>query len=144
MVTLSFYGVGIPAGVYLLLKTDFKVTGYWMGFVAAAIFLLIMQVVFIYRIDWVKNAQKAFDRSLKPTISLKLTGHKPESLELNQTILLKKTAQKILLQKLAILIVLFVIFFCLIFTRNLVKVKEDIIKTSFLLNETLSSKTKIL
>ncbi|RNA42349.1 multidrug and toxin extrusion 2-like, partial [Brachionus plicatilis] len=119
MVTLSFYGVGIPVGIYLLLKTDFQVTGYWMGFVTAAIILLVMQGLFIHRIDWIKNAQKAFDRSLeKPFKSA--TSELRDVNEAHEMVL-QKPSKKNLIEKISICLTLFGIFVCLLLSRNLVR-----------------------
>lgn len=146
MITISFYGIGIPIGVYLLLKTNFQVIGYWMGFVAAALSLLLMQIIFIYKIDWTENAQKAFNRSLKPSTLDKLTSSRTqmnEPFESNQTDL-KKSVRKNLIEKISILIFLIFLFVCLVLSRNLVKVKEEIVESSFLLNATLPSITQVL
>ncbi|CAF0896963.1 unnamed protein product [Brachionus calyciflorus] len=64
MVIISFYLIGIPVGIYLLLRTHYRVTGYWIGFTLAATILLIMQAIFIYEIDWHKNARKSYERSI--------------------------------------------------------------------------------
>lgn len=60
---LGFYVVGAPIGLSLLLKTELKGIGFLIGFNVGAFVLVFSEYIYIYLIDWRKEAQKAFDLS---------------------------------------------------------------------------------
>lgn len=130
MVIISFYAIGIPVGIFLLLKTNYIVTGYWIGFAAAASILLIMQAIFMYRIDWAKNAQLAYERSVKPDYKTRKVGPSDEEIpeerknkpDIEQRV--QKSGRKVFWQKTIWLFVLMLIFIGLILTRNLIKIGD--------------------
>ncbi|CAF0725587.1 unnamed protein product [Brachionus calyciflorus] len=65
MVVISLYFIGIPLGIMLMLKTDYQVLGYWIGYLVGASVLILQQLTFILNINWTKNAQHAYNRSLR-------------------------------------------------------------------------------
>lgn len=54
---VAYYLVGLPVGLYLLLKTSVKVTGFWIGILFASLILFFLQVGYIYRVDWAQQAK---------------------------------------------------------------------------------------
>jgi MATE family multidrug resistance protein len=62
MVFFSFYMLGIPIGIYLMFTTKLRVFGFWVGFLIAAAILLLLQIMFIVRVDWAKTAQAVIHR----------------------------------------------------------------------------------
>ncbi|RNA07949.1 multidrug and toxin extrusion 1 [Brachionus plicatilis] len=62
---VAYYLVGLPVGLYLLLKTPIKVTGFWVGILFSSLILFVFQAVYIYRVNWVEQAKIASDRSKK-------------------------------------------------------------------------------
>ena len=59
---LCFYAIGLPIGIYLMLSTELRVLGFWIGFFVAACILFILQLVFITRVDWAETAARASSR----------------------------------------------------------------------------------
>jgi Na+-driven multidrug efflux pump len=56
MVIVSYYFVGLPLGGYLMLGTGLKSFGFWIGIMVALVLLVVMQTIYIVRIDWKKIA----------------------------------------------------------------------------------------
>jgi len=59
---VAFYVFGLPVGISLLLKTSLKLEGYFLGISAGMVILIIMQNIYIFRIDWVVMASKVRSR----------------------------------------------------------------------------------
>ena len=53
----GFYVFGLPIGISLLLLTSLRTLGYYIGVISGSFVLIIFQYVYIYRIDWEKNAE---------------------------------------------------------------------------------------
>lgn len=57
---IGFYIIGSSIGYPLLLKTQLKLLGFWIGYCIGALCMFIAQMVYISRcIDWVKTADEA-------------------------------------------------------------------------------------
>jgi Na+-driven multidrug efflux pump len=54
----SYYILGVPLGSYLMLKTQLRVLGYWMGYTIAGVIISIGYTIFVWRIDWINEAKK--------------------------------------------------------------------------------------
>ena len=54
----GFYMVGIPLGLYLMFKTSWGISGYLIGLTLGCLVIFIVQIIFIYRINWTQEAEK--------------------------------------------------------------------------------------
>merc|ERR1712014_538584 len=59
---LSYYCIGIPLGLYLCFKRDWKVDGLWIGMCAASIVSSVVFVVVRMRVNWREQVKRAFAR----------------------------------------------------------------------------------
>ena len=57
MIVTSYYLVGLPLGGYLMLNTELKNFGFWIGIFTAIILLVTQQTIYILRVDWKKTAE---------------------------------------------------------------------------------------
>ena len=65
---IGLYIVGMPIGLYLLFSTTLKSNGYFIGAFIGLITLIILQVYYIVRIDWIQKAKEAHEfAKVKPT-----------------------------------------------------------------------------
>lgn len=117
IVFVSFYINGLPLGIYLMKKTDLRILGFWMGFLTAGIVLVILQIIFISRIDWIKSAKQAHDRTLKerlppPVLEMDLPADLSEIERVKQLKRSRSIEFKIML-----IFLLLVIFFGILVTR---------------------------
>lgn len=55
---IGFYVFGLPLGLSLMLKTSLQLYGFWIGLIVGDLVLIAMQIVYVYRIDWIEEAQK--------------------------------------------------------------------------------------
>jgi len=55
---IAFYLIGLPVGLWLLLKTSVKIKGYFFGIGAGLIIIIIMEHVYLFRINWAAVAAK--------------------------------------------------------------------------------------
>lgn len=55
---IGFYIIASSIGYALLLKTNLKLLGFWIGYCIGAFCMFIAQMLFILRIDWVKTADE--------------------------------------------------------------------------------------
>ena len=60
----------IQVKLSLLLKTPLKGIGFLIGFDVGAFALCLMQYVYIYRIDWNREAQKVYNLEFKKKITI--------------------------------------------------------------------------
>lgn len=54
---VAYYLVGLPVGLYLLLKTPVKVVGFWIGILFSSLILFVFQMIYICRVDWIQQAK---------------------------------------------------------------------------------------
>ena len=65
---IGFYVVGTPIGLTLLFKTNLKSYGFFIGVFIGLVTLIILQVYYIVRIDWIEKAKEAHEfAKVKPT-----------------------------------------------------------------------------
>ena len=65
---IGLYIVGMPIGLYLLFSTTLRSNGYFIGAFIGLITLIILQVYYIVRIDWIEKAKEAHEfAKVKPT-----------------------------------------------------------------------------
>ncbi len=58
---IGFYVVGTPIGLSLLFKTNIKAYGFFIGVFIGLVVLIILQVIYIFRIDWIQKALEAHE-----------------------------------------------------------------------------------
>lgn len=68
---VAFYVIGLPIGISLLLKSSLKLKGYFLGMSLGLVVLVILQCIYIFRLNWDKMAEKAFS-STKTTVPLEI------------------------------------------------------------------------
>lgn len=63
MGVLSWYLIGVPIGIWLMLKTSLGLFGWFIGLIACIGLIILTNGVFIFRTDWIKYAEKVHNRS---------------------------------------------------------------------------------
>lgn len=58
-----YYGVGLPLGMFLAFNAGWGLTGIWTGMVVAMIFIAIVVVIVVQRVDWEKAIEEAEARN---------------------------------------------------------------------------------
>lgn len=53
---VGFYCIASSISYPLLLKTDLKIFGFWIGYCAGALCMFVAQMVYLTRLDWTKTA----------------------------------------------------------------------------------------
>jgi Na+-driven multidrug efflux pump len=53
---ISFYVVAAPVGMYLLLRTELKVTGFIIGIIIGLIVIVVLQIIYFLVLDWSRVA----------------------------------------------------------------------------------------
>ncbi|RNA17538.1 multidrug and toxin extrusion 1 [Brachionus plicatilis] len=130
MVLVSLYCFGIPLGIMLMLRTQYKVLGYWIGYLVGATILIGLQIAFIGLVNWSKKAEIAFNQSLKSSETESIIKDANSNYDQNITIvtpLLNRQTKNftlILMKKALSIIIIISTFFALVFTR-LVFVIDD-------------------
>lgn len=130
MVLVSLYCFGIPLGIFLMLKTEYQVLGYWIGYFVGALILISLQVTFILFVNWSKKAEKAFNQSVK---SSEKDQDFNSSQEQNITLITpllnksnKKNFRKVFIKKIFSIIFILLFFSGLLFSRFFYFVDEEI------------------
>ncbi|CAF0883680.1 unnamed protein product [Brachionus calyciflorus] len=128
---IAFYLISLPIGLYLLLNTSLTVTGFWIGFSCAAFFLLLCQVVFIFRVNWEEKAKMASELALRmKKDKVKVNNVEVSSIENNPNPEKVQNLKRKIFKKILVLASVLSIFLVSILTRNLSHFSVELDKNS--------------
>ena len=68
---ISFYLFGLPIGLSLLLLTPLKGFGFFIGFIIGTIILVVLQAIYLIRVNWIQKAKDVNDLILLLYLYLK-------------------------------------------------------------------------
>lgn len=112
-----------------MLKTQYQVLGYWIGYFVGALILISLQIIFILSVNWSKKAEEAFNQSVKsPERTIDSNSDQDQNVTII-TPLLNKTSKtnfgKVLIKKIFAIILIVLLFFGLLISRFLYFVDHE-------------------